>query len=192
MVNCVCVCQTVCPFEKNLVSLATQKWREEMYAHTKRQSPQNKPAGNREVKRRYCTASKGSPAFLHQRHTSFKTQNLRSPAPPTDYKTPLIPKIQPKYAPNPLPKPRSRKHPIFIHFPVFFLYFGLGSVFWGVFWGSEAFCISRGRKRSQLKTCQYRCHLDYLQTLFTQSPLKGASKMAPREKCRKVSKIDDF
>ena len=81
-------------------------------------------------------------------------QGLRSPPPRTKYKTPLSPKIHPKIHPESSPEIKIRKKYeytkiggflyIFRIFSVLWFRERIRGVFWGVFWGSEGFCILYG------------------------------------------------
>ena len=71
-------------------------------------------------------------------------------------KPPQTPRFTPKYTPNPPPKPKYRKNtknmrksPNFVYFSYIFRIFSVFSFWrgiWGVFWGSEGFCILYGER----------------------------------------------
>ena len=86
------------------------------------------------------------------RETAKASPPLKSPLPPTKYKTHLNPKMHPKYTPNPFPKPSTEntKNSETTDFCVFFfvcvcvrvfLFFWFREGIRSVFWGSEGLCI---------------------------------------------------
>ena len=91
-----------------------------------------------------------------------EVKGLRSPAPRTEYKTPLIPKMHLKIHPEPSPETKTRKKLrkiyensrvsyIFRNFFVFWFRERVRGVFWGAFWGSEGFCILYGAQEIAIK-----------------------------------------
>ena len=88
---------------------------------------------------------------------------LRSPAPRTEYKTPLIPKMHPKMRPkiHPESRPKTKiqkntkkiRNPRFSYIFLFFSDFGLGGgfgVYFGVYFGDQrGFVFCTGCRRSQ-------------------------------------------
>ena len=72
---------------------------------------------------------------------------VRSPGPRTEYKTPLSPKYTPKSSPKTKIRKKNEKYTKMSSFGVCFHILvseRIRGEFWGVFWGSEGFCILQG------------------------------------------------